>query len=64
MVGMHAQSRIDWKIKKQKNSVYKLAKISLQINNIRDTGRDTENMDHGPDMGFTDYLSTNQNREF
>jgi hypothetical protein len=21
-------------------------------------------MDHGPDMGFTDYLSTNQNREF
>jgi hypothetical protein len=28
------------------------AKISRQINDIRDTGPDTENMDHGPDMGF------------
>jgi hypothetical protein len=28
------------------------AKISLQINDIRDTGPDTENTDHGPDMGF------------
>ena len=28
------------------------AKISRQINDIRDTGPDTENTDHGPDMGF------------
>jgi hypothetical protein len=28
------------------------AKISHQINDIRDTGPDTENTDHGPDMGF------------
>jgi hypothetical protein len=27
-------------------------KISRQINDIRDTGPDTENTDHGPDMGF------------
>ncbi len=25
---------------------------SRQINDIRDTGPDTENTDHGPDMGF------------
>jgi hypothetical protein len=37
--------------KAKKCSVCK-AKISLQINDIRDTGPDTENMDHGPDMGF------------
>ena len=34
----------NWKIKKQK--------ISRQINDIRDTGPDTENTDHGPDMSF------------
>jgi hypothetical protein len=28
------------------------AKISRQINDIRDTGPDTENTDHGPDMDF------------
>jgi hypothetical protein len=28
------------------------AKISRQINDIRDTGPDTENTDRGPDMGF------------
>jgi hypothetical protein len=28
------------------------AKISRQINDIRDTGPDTENTDHDPDMGF------------
>ncbi len=28
------------------------AKISRQINDIRDTSPDTENTDHGPDMGF------------
>jgi hypothetical protein len=28
------------------------ATISRQINDIRDTGPDTENTDHGPDMGF------------
>ncbi len=27
-------------------------KLSRQINDIRDTGPDTENTDHGPDMGF------------
>ena len=27
-------------------------KISRQINDIRDSGPDTENTDHGPDMGF------------
>ena len=31
----------NWKIKK-----------NHQINDIRDTGPDTENTDHGPDMGF------------
>ena len=41
------------------------AKISRQINDIRDTGPDTENTDHGPRIWvFTDRLSTNQNREF
>ena len=28
------------------------AKISRQINDIRETGPDTENTDHGPDMFF------------
>ena len=41
----------NWKIKKQKFSVCK-AKIFRQINDIRDTGPDKENTDHGPDMGF------------
>jgi hypothetical protein len=41
----------NWKLKKQKFSVCK-AKISRQINDIRDTGPDTENTDHGPDMVF------------
>ena len=27
-------------------------KTSRQINDIQDTGPDTENTDHGPDMGF------------
>jgi hypothetical protein len=27
------------------------AKISRQINDIRDTGPHTENTDHGPDLG-------------
>jgi hypothetical protein len=44
------------KLKSKKNSVYKLANISLKINNIRDTGPDTENTDHGPDMGFYGLL--------
>jgi hypothetical protein len=50
---MHAQSKTifvlqvkhNWKIKKQKFFPH-------QINDIRDTGPDTENTDHGPDMGF------------
>jgi hypothetical protein len=41
----------DWKIKKQ-NFCFCKAKISRQINDIRATGPDTENTDHGPDMGF------------
>ncbi len=31
---------------------YTQLKTSRQINEIRDTGSDTENTDHGPDMGF------------
>jgi hypothetical protein len=50
---MHAQSKTifvlqvkhNWKIKKQNF-------FPRQINDIRDTGPDTENTDHGPDMGF------------
>ncbi len=52
-----------------------IAKISRQINDIRDTGPDTENTDHGPDMAFYGPLVNririgfygplvNQNREF
>jgi hypothetical protein len=41
-----------WKIKKQNFFSVCKAKISRQINDIRDTGPDTENTDHGPDMGF------------
>jgi hypothetical protein len=37
---------------KAKNVSVCKAKISRQINDIRDTGADTENTDHGPDMGF------------
>jgi transcription elongation GreA/GreB family factor len=39
----------NWKIKKQK-------KISRQIKDIRETGPDTENTDHGSDMGFYEPL--------
>jgi hypothetical protein len=39
------------KFKKQKFFVCK-AKIPRQINDIRDTGPNMENTDHGPDMGF------------
>ena len=35
-----------------KKSLYTQLKTSRQINDIRDTGPDTENTDHGPDMGF------------
>jgi hypothetical protein len=38
--------------KKGKNFSVCKAKISRQINHIRDTGPDTENTDDGPDMGF------------
>ena len=31
---------------------YTQLKTSRQINDIRDTGPDTENADHDPDMGF------------
>ena len=40
----------NWKFKKKK--IFLFANISRQINDIRDTGPDTENTDHGPDMGF------------
>jgi hypothetical protein len=42
----------NWKIKKQKFFLFCKAKISRQINDIRDTAPDTENTDHGPDMDF------------
>jgi hypothetical protein len=44
----------NWKFKKEKKFSVCKAKISnyRQINDIRDTGPDTENTDHGPDMGF------------
>ncbi len=41
----------DTQVCKGETSVCK-AKISHQINDIRDTGPDTENTDHCPDMGF------------
>jgi hypothetical protein len=51
--GMHACSiknnLVVWNLKSK--NFFK-AKISRQINDIRDTGPDTENTDHGPDMGF------------
>jgi hypothetical protein len=53
------------KLKSKIFSVCK-AKISRQINDIRDSAPNTENTDQqGLDMGFyTDCLSTNQFREF
>ena len=43
----------NWKIKKQKFFLFPCkAKMSRQINDIRDTGPDTKNTDHGPDIGF------------
>jgi hypothetical protein len=49
----------NWNIKKQTFFLFVKQKFSRLINDIRDTGPDTENTDHGPDMGF---LSTNQNQ--
>jgi hypothetical protein len=56
--------KYNWKFKKQKFYLFAKQKFPRQINDIRDTGPDTENTDRGPDMGFADRLSTNQNREF
>jgi hypothetical protein len=43
----------NWKIKKQKFFLFAKQKFpGCQINDIRDTGPDMENTDHGPDMGF------------
>ena len=44
----------DTQVCKSKTKMFSVcrAKISRQINDIRDTGPDTENTDHGPDMGF------------
>ncbi len=36
----------------KKTTIHTQIKTSRQINDIRDTGADTENTDHGPDMGF------------
>jgi hypothetical protein len=56
---------------KRKSSIGKLksekffglqSKISRQINDIRDTGPDTENTDRGPEMGFYGPL-VNQSEE-
>ena len=59
---MHAQSKTIWfeifickaqlEIKRVKIFSVRKAKISRQINDIRDTGPDTENTDHGPDIVF------------
>ncbi len=40
------------RVKHLRKSLYTTFKTSRQINDIRDTGPDTENTDHGPDMGF------------
>ena len=42
----------NWKFKKQIFFLFAKPNSSRQINDIRDTGPDTENTDHGPDMGF------------
>ncbi len=36
----------------KKITIHAQLKISRQINDTRNTGPDTENTDHGPDMGF------------
>jgi hypothetical protein len=49
----------NWKIKKQNFFLFtkqKFPATARQINDIRDTGPDTENRDHGPDMGFYGLL--------
>ncbi len=40
----------------KKTTIRNLKLTSHQINDIRDIGPDTENTDHGPDMGF--YIRT------
>jgi hypothetical protein len=44
----------DTQVCKGKAKIFSVCKekISRQINDNRDTGPDTENNDHGPDMGF------------
>jgi hypothetical protein len=47
---MHAQSKTIWLFE---IFICKfLMTHDRQVNDIRDTGPDTENTDHGPDMGF------------
>ena len=48
----------------KKTTIYTQLKTSRQINDIRDTGPDTENTDHSPDMGFYGPVVNNQNIEF
>ncbi len=38
--------------KTSKKTTIHMLKTSRQINDIRDTSPDTENTDHGPDIGF------------
>jgi hypothetical protein len=43
----------NWKFKKQKCFLFAKQKFpAMQINDMWDTGPDTENTDHGPDMAF------------
>jgi hypothetical protein len=49
----------NWKIKKQKFSLFAKQKFPAKKNDIQDTGPDT---DHGPDMGFYGPL-VNQSEE-
>jgi hypothetical protein len=42
----------NWKIKKQKVFSVCKANIFTPVNDIRNTGPDTENTDHGTDMFF------------
>ena len=40
------------RVKHLRKPLYTQLKTSRQINDIRDTGADTEDTDHGPDMDF------------
>jgi hypothetical protein len=48
----------NWKIKKQNFFLFAKKKISRQINEIRDTGPDTENTDHAPIWVLKSHIIT------